>query len=134
MSQVEFIVVGTPRSLQAKSASKSRWKAQVLKEARRALPSTHSLFLEDLRATIYYFHVNGDLDVDNILKPILDAMVQVVFLDDAQIIDVIGAKRGISGSYVLSDVSPVLVGHLAGNPKSDFVFVSIEATDERSLP
>ena len=84
---------------------------------------------DPVRATIIYFYVSTDLDLDNILKPILDSMNRIVYVDDSQIVNIMAAKRDISGSYVLTDVSPILVQHLASEGNSDFVFIAIEIAD-----
>jgi len=82
----EFFLTGTPISLQAKGASKERWKAEVRNAAReRVKETTEWTYLEEepLALTIYYFPnapMKGDLD--NILKPIMDALVTIAYLDD----------------------------------------------------
>lgn len=85
---MEFLVKGTPVSLQASSRSgaKDDWKDRVrqasLTEAGRGKWAT----TERLAATLFYFpayEMPGDLD--NIVKPILDALMPQIYLDDSQI-------------------------------------------------
>ena len=82
MTPFEFIVIGTPKSVQARNTAKAAWKARVRSAASGALPKLHPLATSNLCVTIVYFYVATDLDLDNILKPILDAMVGVVYIDD----------------------------------------------------
>ena len=43
--------------------------------------------------TITYFHEGSPLDVDNIPKPILDALKGLVYADDSQVSDLLCRKR-----------------------------------------
>jgi crossover junction endodeoxyribonuclease RusA len=129
MPIVELIVPGTPISLGASPRSKNMWRAKVAAAAQSALPISHVLVADPVRATVMYFYVRTDLDLDNILKPILDSMNGIVYVDDSQIVNIMAAKRDIAGSYVLADVSPILVQHLASGINNDFVFIAIEVAD-----
>src|ERR1700681_3504623 len=84
---VEFIVEGVPVSLAAKrAASKQAWKAQVAEEARAALQSGFWATSEPIAVTIFYFPSTPmEGDIDNIVKPILDALSTLVYLDDRQV-------------------------------------------------
>lgn len=80
---LEFVVPGTAMSAQASSASKDAWKARIRAAARGALPEDHWMLTAPLAVTIYLFP-DGPLagDVDNRVKPILDAMTRFVYDDD----------------------------------------------------
>ncbi|CDM60297.1 MULTISPECIES: RusA family crossover junction endodeoxyribonuclease [Rhizobium] len=82
----EFHLMGTPISLQAKSTSKERWKSAVAEAARLRVEETVEwayLEPEPLALTIYYFPTAAmGGDVDNIVKPIMDALIGVVYTDD----------------------------------------------------
>ena len=86
---LEFSISETPKSLGASASSKGRWKAAVRRQARLRIEETDELGFIDRRplaATIFYFspdRMKGD--VDNIVKPILDALIGVVYLDARQI-------------------------------------------------
>ena len=135
MTPVEFVVVGTPKSLQSKSAAKSAWKARVTAAATAALPTPHLLITSVSRVIVGFFYVTTDLDLNNILKPILDAMNTVVFLDDDQVIDIIAFKRDLSTPYVVTGLSPVLATQLTSpSGASDFVFVRVEDADGGVIP
>jgi Holliday junction resolvase RusA-like endonuclease len=136
MLPLEFIVIGTPKSVQAPSRAKAKWKADVRSSAIAAAGLASIVPTTDVRVTILYFYVRTDLDVDNIVKPILDAMNSIAYIDDDQVIDLIAAKRDLANDYTVAAVSPVLAAQLPGPGRaaSDFVFVRVEAADTKVLP
>lgn len=84
---VEFLVAGTPVSLQTKRPqSVNQWKNRVIAASRPLLPEAHLATDQPISATIFYFP-NGDMagDIDNIVKPILDALGRHIYLDDRQV-------------------------------------------------
>ena len=91
---VEFVVEGTPISLQAKRAeSRTQWKEQVRKASRAVLPEGYWATADRISATLFYFP-SGEMqgDIDNIVKPILDALVQHIYVDDSQVERVVVQK------------------------------------------
>lgn len=83
----EFLVEGTPISLQSANARRRQaWKDRIAEAARERQRATYELgFLETrpLSVTIYYFSgIERPVDIDNIVKPILDALVGIAYLDD----------------------------------------------------
>lgn len=96
MFPLEFHIAGVPISLQARAASKDRWKAAVKGAARESAERSVDLpWLEDepLAVSIYYFPtapMTGD--IDNIVKPILDALIGTAYLDDHLIERVVSQK------------------------------------------
>ncbi len=84
---LEFIVQGTPVSLQVKRPeSKTVWKERVKQASCHALPEGHYATESPLTVTLFYFP-NGEMqgDVDNIVKPVLDALDKHIYFDDRQI-------------------------------------------------
>lgn len=83
---VEFVVSGSPVSLQSSRRSRERWKSQVEAAARECVSEQDEfLFLDDrpLAVTIYVFLDAAMVgDVDNIVKPILDSLNRIIYLDD----------------------------------------------------
>jgi crossover junction endodeoxyribonuclease RusA len=83
----EFVVEGTPVSSQAaRSESLREWKARIVAASRGVLPEGHFATGDRLSVTLYYFPpapMQGD--IDNIVKPILDAMSRHIYLDDHQV-------------------------------------------------
>jgi crossover junction endodeoxyribonuclease RusA len=73
---LEFVVTGTPVSLQAKRPeSRTAWKDRVKQASYASLPESHFSADGPISVTLFYFpaaEMQGDLD--NIVKPILDAL------------------------------------------------------------
>lgn len=83
----EFNVSGTPVSLQAKRrASLVDWKNQVKQASFQSLPEGHFSSDAAISVTLFYFPdapMQGD--IDNIVKPILDALCRHIYMDDRQV-------------------------------------------------
>ncbi|PZP46517.1 MAG: RusA family crossover junction endodeoxyribonuclease [Azospirillum brasilense] len=84
---VEFIVQGTPVSLQAKRAeAREAWKVRVKEASYGSLPEGHFSTDGPISVTLFYFPA-GKMqgDVDNIVKPVLDALCRHIYSDDHQV-------------------------------------------------
>lgn len=83
----EFVVDGTPVSLQAhRKESIHQWKERIVEASKHHLPQGHFATELPVAATIFYFpdaEMQGD--IDNIVKPILDALKQHIYIDDHQV-------------------------------------------------
>ncbi|WP_203561171.1 RusA family crossover junction endodeoxyribonuclease [Jiella pacifica] len=83
---LEFLVQGTPTSLQGSARSRDEWQERVRQAARAVIPLDAWLLLQPLAVTIYIFPATVlPGDIDNRVKHILDAMTRVVYLEDRQI-------------------------------------------------
>ncbi len=72
-----------------------------------------------------YYYEGDSPDVDNIIKPIQDALNGVIFVDDAQVAETKARKRPLGGSYQIKGASGVLLqGFAAG---VGFLHVRVEA-------
>ena len=67
-----------------------------------------------VEVSISYYFVEDTLGVDNIPKPILDALNGLVFLDDQQVTDLCCHKRDVKISRRISDLPPPLVRYVGG--------------------
>lgn len=109
---IEFLVHGTPVSAQSKlPKSRETWREQVKSASRAALPDPHFASDQRLAVTLYYFPpepMQGD--IDNIVKPILDALSKHVYIDDHQIDRVVVQKFELSESFAFGHTQPVLAG------------------------
>jgi Holliday junction resolvase RusA-like endonuclease len=88
-----------------------------------------------LKAVVINFHI-GDkpsLDLDNMSKPILDVMQQIVYADDRQIRQAELTHVRIDAPFVIVGASKLIVSNVqAGN---DFVCIRIEdVVDPYPLP
>ena len=55
---------------------------------------------------ITYFFDRSSLDVDNVPKPILDALNGLVYFDDSQVTDLLCRKRDLNAGLQLHSPSP----------------------------
>lgn len=96
MFPLEFHLTAVPLSVQASGPSRERWKGVVAQAARqRAEETVDFIWLDDapVAITIFYFPVGPmDGDIDNIVKPILDALNGHAYIDDRLIERVISQK------------------------------------------
>lgn len=69
----------------------------------------------DLQLTLVYLFDEAPPDTDNIVKPIQDALVGLIFSDDALIADVESHRRPLSGTFDLTKLPQlVLTGIFSG--------------------
>lgn len=67
--------------------------------------------------TITYFYDGHSLDVDNIPKPILDALKGIVYDDDHQVSDLLCRKRELGGDLLIRNPSAAVLDSLGdGEP------------------
>ncbi len=102
------------------------WRARVRAAAEANQTQGGNPTQESVTLTIIYFFDSIDLDVDNLVKPIQDALEGFVYENDAQVIESRSLKRNIRGSYNLDTISPVLAGALTTG--REFIYVRIERT------
>ena len=91
----------------------------------------------DVAVVIDYFcydrsHDRRDsLDVDNVPKPILDALKNLVFVDDKQVIDIVCRRRNLFDDPKISNVSSLMVPHIFGT--DSFLHVSVIPANAKVL-
>lgn len=118
-----IVVTGHPVSIQGNSKAKNYWKGKVATEAKKACSSL--LIDQDLVITItYYYDGKPKFDVDNICKPICDALNGIVYLDDKQLVERHARLRSLEGRYYLKGVPPEVAIALTIGKE----FVSIQVT------
>jgi crossover junction endodeoxyribonuclease RusA len=122
---LEFVVPSTPVSLQASSRSKERWKSAVREAARERIRETDPLGFLDRRPlglTIYYFSaLPMEGDIDNIVKPIMDALIHVACMTDNDVERVVVQKFEPAVARAFSDPSAQLVAALDVPPPAVYV-------------
>src|SRR5215468_10196464 len=110
MQPFEFLIRSRPVSQQIRRRERLReWKEFVRREAARYWSSTHVPVNGPVCITLVYLYDEAALDVDNIIKPIQDALVGLTFPDDSLVTDVISCRRQLRGTFDLSRASPVLI-------------------------
>lgn len=92
----EFVVRGVPLSLQASAQSQRRWRAYVRAAAGARLPADHWAAEGDLSVTIVFFSPGpSTIDIDNMAKPILDALNRYLWIDDRQVLQLLCRKTDL---------------------------------------
>lgn len=126
MTRFEFIVDGPPVSQQTRRRERLKaWKTTVRQEAEKYWSSEQKTAIGLVMLKIIYFYDSVDMDVDNIVKPIQDAIIGLAYVDDAQVTDVLVSKRDLSGNFKVEDMTSILAeGFARGNE-----FLHIVVTD-----
>ena len=129
---IEFLVYGTPLSAQAKQArSRNDWKRRVREASSDALPEDHWATEGRIAATLYFFPdrpMQGD--IDNIVKPVLDALARHVYLDDRQVERVVVQKFEPEHVFPFASPSARLKEALSGGKPMLYVRISDDPFEE----
>ncbi|KQZ31535.1 hypothetical protein ASD47_16740 [Caulobacter sp. Root1472] len=127
----EFAVRVTAISLQGSGASKAAWKDAIREAARKALPEGSWLLTEPLAVTIFIFPgavMQGD--VDNRVKPILDAMVRCVYSDDEIVERVVVQKFEPGRVFAFQSPTDTLVSALEADEPIIYIRVTNDLHEE----
>ncbi len=135
---MEFIVVGAPRSANANTRSRRRWRERVARAARERLQEESGLTDQDISVLIIYFYQGEtSLDVDNIAKSLLDGLKGILFRDDQQVSELLVRKSRFSAGLSLTGASLYLLNAIErmSQAGSDFVYVRADpAPDHGRIP
>jgi crossover junction endodeoxyribonuclease RusA len=128
----EFVIDGPPVSQQARRRENLRaWQAKVRHEAEKNWPLEQSPTSGLVMLQIIYFY-KVRMDVDNIAKPIQDALKGLVYIDDDQVIDILVSKRDLSESLRIDHRVAILTeGFARGN---DFLYIAVISASEKEIP
>ncbi len=132
MLPFEFTVIGTPVSQQSRNRQRLRdWQDVISAHARRRLPQGALPVIErNVRVVISYYYDVTPIDVDNIGKPVVDALKGVVYADDSQITDFRVRKRNLAGSFRIRRTSQSLAEGFASGREFLHVHVDLVPDDE----
>lgn len=127
MLPFEFTIKGPAVSAQTKNRQRLQaWKASV-RAAATAKAGAAQPILDNVIFSVTYYYDTNSPDVDNIIKPLQDALNGVVYVDDDQIQKTTSRKKDINGSYRIRGASPiVLQGFMDGD---DFLHITVEEDD-----
>jgi hypothetical protein len=111
---IEFLVDGTAVSLQAKRRQSIEiWKSKIVDASREVIPEGHFATESRIAATLFYFPATEMAgDIDNIVKPILDALGRHIYRDDKQVYRLVVQKFEPGDIFPFEAPSPTLVGAL----------------------
>jgi Holliday junction resolvase RusA-like endonuclease len=131
---LEFVVLGPPVSNQPSNpANLTAWKNTVKDEAQKAW--TKAPLTGRLKTMLINFHKGEKppLDVDNMSKPVHDAMNNLVYEDDRQIRQTEISHVRIDAPMVIAGVSKILADAIQKGQQ--FLYVRVEdAVDPLPLP
>lgn len=133
MLPFEFIVDGPPVSQQARDRARLQaWKDTVREAARRRWRSGQAPVTAQLQIILTYYHeaVTVRIDEDNMLKPIQDALIGIVYKDDVQITDSKVRKTNIDGPFQVRGISLILAEGF--NKGSEFLYIRVEEAPDHS--
>jgi crossover junction endodeoxyribonuclease RusA len=129
---IEFLVHGTAVSQQAKRPqSRTAWREQVKAASTAVIPQPHFASAGPIAVTLYYLPdqpMPGDLD--NIVKPILDALTRHIYLDDSQIERIVVQKFKPDVELAFKNASLVLTAALAAQRPVLYVRLSDQPMEE----
>ena len=118
-------------SQQAKiRANIEEWKDRVRDACAPTLPKPHFATLAAVGIVLYYLpadEMKGDLD--NVIKPILDALKQFVFVDDQQVERVLIQKFEPERTPILADAVSVTLKQ-AWNAERPLLFIRVSDSIE----
>jgi crossover junction endodeoxyribonuclease RusA len=120
----DFLIPKRPVSLQTrKTANLQAWKQYVRNEAAKIW--TGQIFSgKDLQLTLIYLYNSDPVDTDNIIKPIQDALIGLVYDDDLLITDVDAHRRSLSGIFDLTLCPSLLVQGITSGIECVYVRVA----------
>lgn len=106
----EMLIPRRPVSHQAKNRQNLQdWKDYVYGRARIDWIGGTPIATQGLRLMLVYLCNDFPADIDNIIKPIQDALVGVVYADDSLISDVDSHRRFLSDAIDVTNLPPLLV-------------------------
>lgn len=84
-------------------------------------------------AVVFFYEGETDIDVDNIAKPVLDALTGLIYEDDLQVSQITVRKTALTGGLLIDNPPPALTAALAVG--GDFIYVRIgDPPDHRIIP
>jgi hypothetical protein len=118
-----FIVPERPKSVNKSNRHIMDWKALVASYAGEAWRG-QSIFTEGaLQVTIVFLYQESPIDVDNFVKPILDALKRICYVDDSLITDLDSHVRPLDATFDVSRIPDELIPYLGGT--KEVVYVNV---------
>ena len=103
---IEFCVSGQPVSAQTRRLQALQtWMRRVSDAGHVRWPGGQTPLEGDLVARITFYSDRRIGDVDNLAKPILDALQAIVYADDRQVSDVLANRRDINARFRIRHIS-----------------------------
>lgn len=111
----DFLIPRRPVSLQTRNRTNLQaWKRYVQSEATKTWTG-QAYSTGDFQLTLVYLYDRDPVDIDNIIKPIQDALVGIIYDDDLRITDVESHRRPLNGIFNLTQCPiPLIQGIISG--------------------
>jgi crossover junction endodeoxyribonuclease RusA len=120
----EFVIDGPPVSQQTRRRHRYReWIERIRGFAEAAWPTGAPPLTGPLEVTILYFFEGAATDVDNVIKPIHDAMTGLVYGDDMEVSDSVARRRDLLGQFTIQNLTPTLTEGLSR--EREFLYVAV---------
>lgn len=124
VAAIEFVVLGTPVSMYGSSDAKRLWQQRVRRSAEDSRQEWLPSAFDEVVLRVAYFYVDAPAaDLDNIVKPLQDALKGVAFGDGIQVVDLVASMRRKGESDRVP--MPALLAS-AFDCGSDFVYVAVD--------
>lgn len=124
MLPFHFTVPGPPVSHQTRNRQGLvDWKARVREAAVAVWPQWANPETGLVEVGITYYYESEAPDVDNIIKPIQDALCGVVYVDDRQVCHTSSRKRDIGATYRIRGIPAVLASAFVQG--DEFIHVAV---------
>ena len=128
----EFTVDGAALSQRGDRGNLEKWRKRVKNSAIQRWHGQPPV-AEEIMVTVTCFHLPKKFDIDNILKPILDAMSKLIYVDDKQITDLHCYKRVVRTDLEVRNPSSVLRDALGRSAQFVHIVVA-DAPDQGVIP
>ena len=79
----------------------------------------------------YFYESESSMDIDNIPKPISDALKGLVYLDDEQVTDALCRKRSLSSNLRIENPSSVLADGFSRG--IEFLYIVVEEAPDQEV-
>ena len=124
MTYFTLLIPRRPLSHQASSTThKLRYKDYIYGRAMASnagkLPLTSAV-----RMTLIYLYESDPPDINNVIKPIQDALNQLVYADDSQVIDLDAHMRPLAGEFIPAELPSELWEHINNNTECVYLRIS----------
>jgi len=107
------------------------WKRKIREHAESQWPPEEFPHMEQLIIKITYFYDEVSMDVDNIPKPISDALNGLVYFDDEQLTDNYTRKRNLNDELIIENPSTVLASGLS--LETEFLYIIIDEAPNQQV-
>ena len=129
--QLEFTIGGPPVSQQTRNRERVKHWIHTVQDAIEQYWDRDEAIYEPVEITIACFLTDLSIDVDNIPKPILDALKGRVIFDDSQVVALHCSKEELKGRIQVSHPSPILNEALARC--EPFLYITVNVARNQTM-